>query len=73
MNDNMDYDLYVMSEIAYKDRFKLESDDVLFPNNWYLSKNYKLKVNIIGEALQKNTLIKNTSLYQAALSKGMFE
>ncbi len=72
MSDEIDYDLYVMSEIAYKDKNKLESDETLFPDNWYISKNYKLKIEIIAEALEKDTLIKNTSLYQEALQRGLF-
>ena len=72
MSDEIDYDLYVMSEIAYKDKNKLESDETLFPDNWYISKNYKLKIEIIAEALEKDTLIKNTSLYQEAMQRGLF-
>ena len=73
MNDQIDYDLYVMSEIAYKDKHKLESDDVLFPDNWYSSKNYKVKTEIIGEALENDVLIEETEGYKQSLLNGMFD
>ncbi len=73
MNDQMDYDLYVMSEIAYKEKHSLESDEVIFPNNWYSSKNYRVKTEIIGEALDKDKLIEETSGYKQAIINGMFD
>ena len=71
MNDEMDYDLYVMSEIAYKDKYKLEDEETLFPDNWYSSKNYKLKIEIIAEALENNQLIKETTKYKEAILQGL--
>ena len=55
--DKMDYDLYVLAEIKYKSIFKLESDDRLFPGEWYASDNYKLKTEILAEAIENNTFI----------------
>ena len=72
MNNQMDYDLYVMSEIAYKDKFKLEREEDLFPINWYSSKNYRLKIEIIAQAIDKNVLIKDTPLYKNALINDLF-
>lgn len=73
MNNQMDYDLYVMSEIAYKDKHKIESDDEIFPNNWYSSKNYKVKTEIIAEAIEKNILVEETELYKNSVIDGMFD
>ena len=71
MNDQMDYDLYVLAEIAYtKDHNEIEQDD-LFPINWYASKNYRLKVEIIGEALERNIMIEETELFKQAQIKGV--
>jgi len=73
MNNQEDYDLYVMSEIAYKDKYKLDSEDELFPDNWYSSKNYKVKIEIIAEAIEKNILIEETDRYKESVIKGMFD
>ena len=73
MNNEMDYDLYVMSEIAYKNKHKLEDDEELFPDNWYSSKNYRLKIEIIAQALENNQLIKDTSKYKEALLQNLFD
>ena len=71
MNDELDYDVYVLSEIAYKDKHNLESDESLFPENWYSSKNFKLKTEIIAEALDNDTTIEQTELYKQALLDGL--
>ena len=44
MDDRMEYDLYVLAEINYKDLFKLQEN--IFPSDWYNSKDYKLKTEI---------------------------
>lgn len=72
MNDQKDYDLYVLSEIAYKNKHSLEDDETIFPSNWYSSKNYKLKIEIIAEAIEKSILIEETDAYKHALINGMF-
>ncbi len=70
MND--DYKLYILAELNYKDEHKEEIND-LFPNNWYNSNDYKLKTNIIGEALLNNIKIEDTPMYKEALKNNMFE
>lgn len=64
MNDDLDYKLYVLAEITYKKENEDKSEEELFPFDWYSIKNYKYKVEIIGEALKKNILIKETELYK---------
>ena len=67
MNDKMDYDLYVLAEISYKKAFNLESEENLFPEGWYSSNNYKLKTEILAEAIDNNTLIEETPMYKEAV------
>ena len=70
MND--DYKLYILAELNYKDEYKDEIND-LFPNNWYNNNDYKLKTEIIGEALLNNIKIEDTSMYKEALKNNLFE
>ena len=72
MNDKVDYDLYVLSEIAYKDKHKLENEEDIFPDGWYSSTDYKLKVEIIAQAIENDLLIKETALYKESILKGLF-
>lgn len=46
-----DLNLYVLAELGYKKKH-LDSKNI-FPFGWYSTKNYKLKVEIIAEALKK--------------------
>lgn len=62
MDDRMEYDLYVLAEINYKDLFKLQEN--IFPSDWYNSKDYKLKTEIIAQAIDNNILIVDTPLYK---------
>lgn len=59
---NDDLNLYIMAELTYKN--KNGNKDNLFPIDWYSSKNYRLKTEIIAEALKNNKEIENTTLYQ---------
>ena len=63
-----DFDLYVLAELNY-DKAKLGD----IPEIWYNSKNYKLKVEIIAEALEKHVKIEDTDLYKQACSLNSFE
>ena len=72
MSNETEYDLYVLSEIAYTNKHKLENEDELFPDGWYSSKNYKLKIQIIGEALEKDIDVKETDAFREAYMKGLF-
>ncbi len=62
MKDDL-YKLYVLSEIKYCRDNKDVHEDKLFPDNWHLIKDYKLMIEIIGEALSKGCLIKDTIGY----------
>ena len=67
MNDDLDYNLYVLAEIAYQKEHEGLRDEELFPFDWYSITNYKSKVEIIGEALKENILIKDTKLYKSRI------
>ena len=67
MNDDLDYNLYVLAEIAYKNEHEDLSDEELFPFDWYSITNYKSKVEIIGEALKEKILIKETKIYKGRI------
>ena len=43
----------------------------LFPIDWYSSKNYKLKTEIIAEAIKKDIKIEDTNLYQTQFIEGI--
>lgn len=64
-NDKL-FKLYILSELAYENQFKnfIASKDALYPKDWYATKNYKEKIEIIAEAIKTNNLITNTSKYQ---------
>ena len=40
------------------------NDKNIFPTDWYKHTNYKDKIEILNEALEKNILIKDTELYK---------
>ena len=63
MNEDLDYNLYVLAEIAYKKEHENLTDEELFPFDWYSIRNYKSKIEIISEALKEKKLIKETILY----------
>ncbi len=58
------FKLYTIAEIAYQKRFSNISDINLFPEGWYTTENYKMKIDILSEALKNNVLIINTQKYQ---------
>ena len=64
MKENLEYDIYIVSEIKYQKDHKELSEAELFPFNWYSITNYKLKLEILTEALNKNILIKDTIRYK---------
>lgn len=64
MNEDLDYNLYVLAEIAYQKEHEDLSEQELFPHDWYSITNYKVKVEIIGEALKENILVHETKLYK---------
>lgn len=64
MNDDLDYRLYVLAEIAYEKEHQELSEEDMFPIDWYSINNYKVKIEIIEEALKRKVLIKDTERYQ---------
>ncbi len=69
MNEQ-DLNLYVIAELRYKKEHLNENDESIFPVDWYSSKNYKLKTEIIAEAIKNKTTIENTNLYQNKFIEG---
>ena len=67
MNEDLDYRLYVLAEIAYEKENEGLSDEELFPMDWYSITNYKSKIEIIEEAIKNNILIKDTQKYQSRI------
>ena len=59
-----DYKLYLVSELFYKELFGDKKESELFPSNWYGSDNYKLKAEIIMEAIREHKLIIDTEKYK---------
>lgn len=58
-----EYKLYVIAEMKYKNQFKDIDEDELFPSDWYSSQNYKLKIEVLLEAIKNSKLIKDTKKY----------
>ena len=64
--DNKAFRLYTLAELAYQKQFENSVSDKenIYPEGWYSTTNYKLKTEIIAEALKNNTLIEKTTGYQ---------
>lgn len=69
--DELDYNLYTIAELRYKEKYNEKKD--VFPTDWYSSHNYKLKTEIIAEALKNNIPIEETNLYQDCFGEGIKE
>lgn len=65
INDKL-FDLYTLAELTYQKQFKdmVNELDELYPIGWYEINNYKIKIEIISEAIKTNMLIENTKAYQ---------
>ena len=61
MND--DFKVYVLAELAYKKEHKEIDEDELFSLAWHSSKDYKLKTDIILEAIKNHKLITEVDDY----------
>lgn len=63
----MDYkELYILMELNYlkeNNRTPEQNNDDLFPINWYKIKDYKLKTEIIYEAIKEKVKIEDTKKY----------
>lgn len=64
-----DFNLYIIAELTYKKRHA--NIENLFPFNWYSSKNYRIKTEIIADALKNNIKIEDTNLYQIQFNEGI--
>ncbi len=69
--DELDLNLYVMAELRYKHEHPDVNEDNLFPIDWYSNKNYKLKTEIIAEAIKNKITIEETNLYQTKFIEGV--
>ena len=60
------FNLYTLAELSYQRHFKEVTNNVdeLYPVDWYNHKNYKLKIEILAEAIKTNRLVVNTRSYQ---------
>ena len=68
MKEDLELELYILAETSYIKKMKKKdisfNDKNIFPNDWYKYTNYKDKIEILNEALEKNILIKDTELYK---------
>lgn len=62
--DDLDYKLYVLADLKYKKEHVQLDDSELYPEDWFSSSNYKLKNEMIGEALKRKVLVRDTSIYK---------
>ena len=68
MKEDLELELYILAETSYIKKMKEKdisfNDKNIFPNDWYKFTNYKDKIEILNEALEKNIFIKDTELYK---------
>ena len=62
MND--DFKVYVLAEMAYKKEHSDISEEELFPVVWTVSKDYRLKTDIIVKAIKNKKLITEIEEYE---------
>lgn len=69
MKNNKIFELYTLASISYERHFQGRVKDVseLYPEGWYEKRNYKLKIEILVEAIKQNQLIINTQKYQSTI------
>ena len=67
--NNIDYNLYVLAELSYKNEHLDLKEDMLYPDGWYYLSNYKEKNEIIVEAIKEKKLIKDTDRYKKLFEK----
>ena len=68
-NNFTDKDLYTIAVLRYKEENPNLDLDNLFSSDWNLNKDYKLKVEIIAEAIQKGILVEDTDTYKQVFVK----
>ena len=64
-----DKDLYTLAVLSYKKETPNLDLDNLFSSDWNLNKNYKLKIEIIAEAIQNGITVEETDTYQKVFIK----
>ena len=69
MENNKIFELYNYASMSYKKHFKgmVADENELFPEGWDEKMNYKLKIEILAEAIKENQLIINTQKYQSTI------
>ena len=69
LNSNQMFKLYNLAEMAYEKHLenKFANKEYLYTEGWYSKQNYKLKIEIIAEAIKNNVIIENTSKYQETI------
>ena len=67
--NNLDYNLYVLAELSYKNEHLDLKEDMLYPDGWYYMNNYKEKNEIIAEAIREKKLIKDTDIYKSFIDR----
>ena len=60
----MDEYIYIAIENKYNSFCKEKNKDVIFPSYWYKIPDYKLKSEILFEAMKYNICIENTKKYK---------
>ena len=74
--ENKDID-YLQKELLHIETMGRDVDKGdyfdLFPMNWYSNENYKLKTEILDEALEKQCSINDTSLYANIMQEGVVD
>ena len=63
--------IYTIATMRYQEENPGVSMEELYPVGWHTNDNYKLKVNIIAEALKKHVLVIDTELYNQSFVEGV--
>ena len=66
--------LYILAELSYVKSWKergVTDEDAIFPWDWYSIRNYRLKIEILVEALAQKCLIRDTEKYQREFQEGV--
>ena len=65
-DEELDYFLYLQAELTYQHKHEDMDPDDLYPFGWYSTNNYRMKIEIIAEALKKEVFVWDTDLYHKA-------
>lgn len=65
LKNNELFNVYSMYEVIYEERIKNKFGNILiFPDNWYKIFDYRVKIEILKEAIIDDKLIINTEIYK---------